>query len=124
MNIRWAAVLFGWLVDFGLSLALQLLVIAVGATSFFDSPSFTSPTHLVIMLLFVLVVGAGGFAAARMAGTAFALHGFLVGVADILFSTLLSGGVATPRPFILIEILGCAAGALGGLLAMRLRRAS
>ncbi|NNJ10913.1 TIGR04086 family membrane protein [Chloroflexales bacterium ZM16-3] len=124
MNVQWPAVLFGWLVDFGLSLLLQLLIVLVGASSFFDSPSLINPIHLGLMLLFVLVVGVGGFSGARMAGTAFALHGFLVGVTDILVSTLLSGGVSTPHPFILIEIFGCAAGALGGLLAMRLQRVS
>lgn len=123
MNIRWMAVLFGWLVDFGLSLALQLLIVVAGLTSFFESPSLTNPLHVSLLLLFVLVVAVGGFVAARLAGAAFALHGFLVGVADILLSTLFNGGAAMPRPFILVEILGCGAAALAGLLAMRLGRA-
>jgi putative membrane protein (TIGR04086 family) len=123
MNVRWTAVLFGWLVDFALSLLLQMLILWVGVAGFFDNPSLLNPTHLALMLLFVAVVGVGGFVGARMAGSDYVLHGFLVGVADILISTLLNSGSATPRPFILIEILGCGAGALGGLLAMRLRRA-
>jgi putative membrane protein (TIGR04086 family) len=70
------------------------------------------------------VVGAGGFAGARRADSDFVLHGFMVGVVDVLISAFLNGGYPTPRPFVLVQILGCGAGALGGLLAMRLRRAS
>lgn len=123
MNVRWVAVFYGWLVDFGLSLMLQSAIILFGVEGFFERPSLTNPLHLLLLLLFVLVVGAGGFVAARTAGASFALHGFLVGVADIIVSTLLGGGAAMPWPFILVEILGCGAGALCGLLAMRLRRA-
>jgi putative membrane protein (TIGR04086 family) len=123
MNVRWTAVLFGWLVDFALSLLLQMIIGGVGVSSFYESPSLTNPVHLALMLLFVLIVGVGGLVGARMAGSAYALHGFLVGIADILISALLNSGSATPHAFILVEILGCAAGALGGLLAMRLRRA-
>jgi putative membrane protein (TIGR04086 family) len=122
MNVQWPAVLFGWLVDFALSLLLQTVIIWAGLTSFFDSPSLTNLTHIGLMLLFVVVVGIGGFAGARMAGKGFALHGFLVGIADILISAFLNSGAVVPRPFVLVQILGCAAGVLGGLLAMRLRR--
>ncbi|MEI7772678.1 MAG: TIGR04086 family membrane protein [Chloroflexales bacterium] len=124
MNVRWTAVIFGWSVDFALSLLLQMIIALVGVAGFFDSPSLFNPIHLTLMLLFVAIVGVGGFAGARMAGGAYALHGFLVGVADIVTSALLNSGYATPRPFIVVEILGCAAGALGGLIALRLRRAS
>jgi putative membrane protein (TIGR04086 family) len=124
MNVKWTAVLFGWLVDFALSLLLQMIIVWFGVSSFFDSPSFANPIHLALMLLFVAVVGVGGYVGARMAGSDYALHGFLVGIADILVSALLSSGAATPHPFILIEVLGCAAGAAGGVLAMRLRRAA
>jgi putative membrane protein (TIGR04086 family) len=123
MNVQWTAVLFGWLVDFSLSLLLQMIIVAVGVAGFYESPSLTNPLHLALMLLFVAIVGMGGLVGARIAGSAYALHGFLVGIADILISALLNSGSTTPRPFILVEILGCAAGALGGLLAMRLRRA-
>lgn len=123
MNVQWAAVLFGWLVDFILSFLLQMIIIGVGMDAFYNNPSLTNPIHLGIMLLFVLVVGVGGFIAARRAGTAFAFHGFLVGITDILITSLLNIGYAVPRPFILVQILGCIAAALGGLLAMRLQRA-
>jgi putative membrane protein (TIGR04086 family) len=122
MNVQWTAVLFGWLVDFALSLLLQMIIVGVGVASFYDSPSFANPIHLALMLIFIVIVGVGGLVGARMAGSAYALHGFLVGIADILISALLNSGSAIPRPFILIEILGCAAGTLGGVLAMRLRR--
>jgi putative membrane protein (TIGR04086 family) len=124
MNVRWTAVIFGWTVDFTLSLLLQLIIAWVGVAGFFDQPSLANPIHLALMLLFVAIVGVGGFVGGRMAGSDYMLHGFLVGVTDILVSTLLNSGYSTPRPFVLVEILGCAAGALGGLLAMRLRRAS
>jgi putative membrane protein (TIGR04086 family) len=123
MNVQWTAVLFGWLVDFALSLLLQLIIVAVGVAGFYDNPSLANPIHLALMLLFVAVVGVGGFVGARMAGSNYTLHGFLVGIADIVISALLNFGTPIPHPFVLVQILGCAAGALGGTLAMRLRRA-
>lgn len=123
MDVRWSAVFFGWLVDFSLSLGLQLILVWVGLTAFFDAPSLANPLHLLLLTIFLLFTGAGGFIAARFGGEQAALHGLLVGVTAILASMVLNPGiVAEPRVFVLGRGVGCLFGALGGYLAGRLRR--
>lgn len=118
MDVRWSAVFFGWLVDFSLSLLLQLILSWAGFTSFFSAPELTNPGHLLLLLIFLLFTGVGGFVTARFAGRQFALHGLLVGVTGILASMVLNPGiVAEPRTFVVARAVGCLFGALGGYLA-------
>jgi len=122
MDVRWSAVFFGWLVDFAISLLVQLILVWVGFTAFFSAPDVANPTHLLFLLIFLLATGAGGFVAARFGGQAFALHGLLVGVTGILVSMVLNPGiVAEPRVFVIHRAVGCLVGALGGALAGRLQ---
>lgn len=125
MDVRWSAVFFGWLVDFSLSLILQLGLSLLGFTAFFAAPALANPLHLLLLAIFVLFTGVGGFIAGRLGGSSFALHGLLVGVTAILASMVLNPGiVAEPRAFVVGRAVGCAVAALGGYLAGRLPRSA
>jgi putative membrane protein (TIGR04086 family) len=123
MDVRWSAVFFGWLVDFAISLLIQLIMVWAGLELFFTAPDLANPTHLIFLLIFLLSTGVGGFIAGRFAGEAFALHGLLVGVTAILASMVANPGVVVePRVFVIHRAVGCLVGALGGYLAGRLLR--
>lgn len=123
MNVRWSAVFIGWLVDFVISLLLQLILSWTGFAGFFSQPDPTRPIHLLFLLLFLLSTGVGGFVAAYLAGESFTIHGLLVGVTVILANMVLNPGiVAVPPIFVLHQAAGCALAALTGFLAGRLRR--
>jgi putative membrane protein (TIGR04086 family) len=113
MNIRWMAVLTGYLVD----LLISILLPAFLATpEFFVSPDLSQPADLVLMCLLVLSTGVGGYVAGRMAQMQRVMHGLLVGVVGILINQLLMfSGPSIPRVFVIANALGCLAGALGGL---------
>ncbi|MCU0491115.1 MAG: TIGR04086 family membrane protein [Chloroflexaceae bacterium] len=117
MNIRWSVVLLGWLVDFSLSLLIQLAAILMSLTAFFEQPVLTRPADLILLVLLLLCTGIGGFIAGRLAQTDHAMHGLLVGVVGIIIGSMLNGGTATPLFFIVSQIVGCGVGALGGYLS-------
>jgi len=113
MNIRWMAVLTGYLVD----LLISILLPAFLATpEFFISPDLTQPADLILICLLVLATGVGGYVAGRIAQTQRAMHGLLVGVVGILTNQLF-GGPPIPRALVVASAIGCLAGALGGLMS-------
>lgn len=123
MNVHWSAVFVGWLVDFSLSLIIELILVGIGANSYFTDPRITDPLHLILLVVFLAFTGVGGFVAARIARDNYLLNGFMVGITGILINTLLGGGVApVPRVFVFGQAIGCGIGALGGWLAYLMRQ--
>jgi len=115
MNIRWMAVLTGYLVD----LLISILLPAFLATpEFFISPDLTQPPDLILICLLVLSTGVGGYVAGRIAQAQRAMHGLLVGVVGILTNQLLMlGGPPIPRVLVIASAIGCLVGALGGMMS-------
>ena len=111
MNIRWTAVLTGFLADLLLSMPVQLLA----RPEFFTAPDLSQTSDLVVLALSLLATGVGGDIAGRMGGRDRALHGLLVGVVGVLLGVVQGAGL--PRPLVLASAAGCLIGALGGLLS-------
>ena len=115
MNIRWMAVLTGFLVH----------VLLTFVISFFAPPTVsagldsTGTAGLIVIALGILTTGIGGYVAGRMAQAQHPIHGLLVGAVSILAIQLqlLAGGPPLTRVDVLALALGCLAGALGGLLS-------
>lgn len=122
MPIRWMAVITGFVVDYVVT-ALLMIVVAP-EPAFFDAPDLRLPAHLVFLILALLSTGVGGFVAARMASGRYELHGLLVGVVGILFAQfqILAGAPNPPKLFVIASAVGCAVGALGGLVARAVGR--
>ena len=123
MNIRWMAVLTGFLADVLLAFLLSFLATAIASAG-------TDPTQaagLVLIGLGIVATGVGGYIAGRMAQAQRTLHGLLVGVVGILAIQLplLVGGPSLTRVDVIALALGCLAGTLGGWLSRfpALRRA-
>jgi putative membrane protein (TIGR04086 family) len=110
MNVRWMAVLTGFLVDFAISALLSLLA----APQFFSAPNPSQPGDLLLMGLLALSTGIGGFVAGRMAGESRAINGLLVAVVGILINQL---GPPLPRAFVISSLVACGLAALGGYLS-------
>lgn len=112
----------GWLTDFALRILLQ---VGVGLSGFGETLIATDPTkpsHLVVMGLLLLTTSVGGFVAGRIAEENQALNGMLVGVTGILAAAISNPGlVPVPRPIVITQALCLLSGALGGLIARRLR---
>nr|WP_274703593.1 TIGR04086 family membrane protein [Chloroflexus aurantiacus] len=121
VNIRWTAVISGFMTDFALTILLQVFIVLIGQTTVFTDPSLQNPIHIVLILIGAGLTGVGGFVAAWLAGESFAMHGFLVGVVGILVAALANVGVVVPPLLLLGQVVGCICGALGGVLAGRLR---
>lgn len=120
MDIRWSAVLIGWLLDFSLSLLIQFIVSGIGieVTAFFESPDLTRPSDLSLLTLLLLATGVGGYIAGRLARRSYTLNGFMVGIVGIIIAAFLSYGTpAPPRFFIVGQIAGCSLAALGGYVS-------
>jgi putative membrane protein (TIGR04086 family) len=116
MNIRWMAVLTGFVVDTLISFGLY----AFAPAEMLTAPDITRPTDLILICLLVLSTGVGGYVAGRMAQTNRALHGLLVGIVGVLIEQLqLAAGAGPPMTRLAVIALatGCLAGALGGLLS-------
>ncbi len=123
LRVQWAAVAFGWLADFSLRVLIQVTLGWLGATRVFIAPSLHEPLHVFILALILAATAAGGFIAARIAGTAFTLHGLLVGVTSILAAAVSNPGlVPVPRLLVAVQALSLLTGALGGLLAFFVAR--
>jgi putative membrane protein (TIGR04086 family) len=118
MEIRWMAVVTGFVVDV---LITWLIGVASGpaAESLVAAPDVTRPEHLALLALGVLSTGVGGYVAGRMAQSAPGMHGLLVATVGVLFAQLpaLGGAAPMPRVFVIQGLFLCAAGALGGLLS-------
>lgn len=110
MNVRWTAVLTGFLVDFFIALVLSPFV----NPDIYTSPDLSSPTVLLWLGLPVVLTTISGYVAGRMAKTSRVLNGFLVQVVSILFSQL-DGPI--PRVAVVTYLLACGFAALGGYLS-------
>ena len=115
MNIRWMAVLTGFLVDILLTFFISFFApstVSAGA-------DLSRPTDLILIALGILATGVGGYVAGRMAQAQRPLHGLLVGVVGILAIQLqlMAGGPSLTQIDVIALALGCLAGALGGLLS-------
>jgi putative membrane protein (TIGR04086 family) len=110
MNVRWMAVLTGFLADY----LISFFVSALATPEFLGSPDLTRPGDLVLLAVLVLSTGVGGYIAGRMAQTDRALNGLLVGVIGILFNQL---APPLPRVFVIASAVACLLAALGGFLS-------
>jgi putative membrane protein (TIGR04086 family) len=115
MNIRWMAVLTGFLVDILLTFFISLFAPPTASAGF----DLTQTPDIILIVLGILATGVGGYVAGRMAQMQRPLHGFLVGVVGILAIQLqlLAGGPTLSRTDVIALALGCLLGALGGLLS-------
>jgi putative membrane protein (TIGR04086 family) len=111
MNIRWMAVLTGYIVDFVVS---QFLLLFLASGEFFTSPDPTRPGDLLLICLLTLSTGIGGYIAGRMAGTSRALNGLMVAIVGILIGQL---GGPLPRVLVIATAIACGLAALGGYLS-------
>ena len=73
MNVRWMAVLTGFVVDIAISALLSL----VASPQFFTAPNLAQPGDLLLIGLLALSTGVGGFVAGRMAGESRTINGLL-----------------------------------------------
>jgi len=110
MNVRWMAVLTGYLADYFIS----LLIVLVAGQEFVSAPSLARPTDVLILSLLTLSTGIGGYVAGRMARVNRTINGFLVAIVGILVGQL-NGPL--PRLFVLASIAACGLAALGGYLS-------
>jgi putative membrane protein (TIGR04086 family) len=110
MNVRWMAVLTGFVVDIAISALLSLFA----TPQFFASPDPTRPGDLLMICLLSLSTGIGGFVAGRMAGSSRAINGLLVAVVGILLNQL---GPPLPRVLVISSAVACGLAALGGYLS-------
>jgi putative membrane protein (TIGR04086 family) len=119
MDVRWGAVLAGFMADYVISAIIQLLANVQEDFLFTVDPS--RPDHLLYLSLFALSTGIGGFVAARIARMQGPLHGFLVGVVGVLLAqvSIMASGMIPARPLVINSAIGCLLGALGGVLAMQ-----
>jgi hypothetical protein len=109
MNVRWMAVLTGYLVDILISAILSLFA----RPEFATSPDLTRPGDLILICLLTLSTGIGGYVAGRMAQANRALNGLLVAVVGILAGLL---APPLPRPLVVATAVACLLAALGGYL--------
>ncbi|MGC8799005.1 MAG: TIGR04086 family membrane protein [Chloroflexus aggregans] len=124
MNIRWTAVISGFMADFALTIILQVMIIAAGQSAVFTEPSWQNPIHVLLILCGASLTGLGGFVAGWLTDNAFAIHGLLVGVVGILVAALANVGIEVPQLLLLGQVLGCILGALGGAIAGRMHKIS
>jgi len=110
MNVRWMAVLTGFVVDIAISALLSLLA----TPQFFASPNLAQPGDLLLIGLLALSTGIGGFVAGRMAGESRTINGLLVAIVGILINQL---GPPLPRVFVVSSLIACGLAALGGYLS-------
>lgn len=112
MNVRWTAVLTGFLVDTTISLFLFLFA----SPDFSTSPDLTRLDHLVLLCLLTASTGVGGYVAGRMAQVDRALNGLLVAIVGILVNQLSPVG-PPPRVIVIATAISCLLAALGGFLS-------
>jgi putative membrane protein (TIGR04086 family) len=110
MNVRWMAVLTGFLVD----LLISQLVLVFASPQFATAPDPARPGDLALLCLLTLSTGVGGYIAGRMARVDRTLNGLLVAVVGVLFGQL---GPPLPRVFVIASVVACLLAALGGFLS-------
>ncbi|WP_298401945.1 TIGR04086 family membrane protein [uncultured Chloroflexus sp.] len=121
MNIRWTAVISGFMADFAFTILLQVVILATGQSAVFTAPSLSNPIHILLILIGASLTGVGGFVAGWLADNSYAMHGLLVGVVGILVAALANVGITVPPLLLLGQVIGCTFGAVGGMLAGRVR---
>lgn len=110
MNVRWTAVLTGFVVDVFISLLLSPFV----SEDIFTSPDLTRPGDVILLALPIVLTIVSGYVAGRMAKSDRVLNGFLVQIVSIVFSSFI--GPMT-RIQVIVYIISCAFAALGGYLS-------
>ena len=110
MNVRWSAVVTGFLVDFLISILLAPFI----SPDIYISPDLSQPGVLFLLGLPVVLTTISGYVAGRMARTSRALNGLLVQVVSILIGQL---GGPMPRVAVITYAAACAFAALGGYLS-------
>jgi putative membrane protein (TIGR04086 family) len=110
MNVRWMAVLTGFLVDVLISFLLSPFI----SPELYTSPDLTRPGDMILLAVPVVLTAVSGYVAGRMAKTSRVLNGFLVQVVAILFSVLL--GPLTNTQVVTYALASLFA-ALGGYLS-------
>ena len=110
MNVRWMAVLTGFLVD----VLISAVLFSFARADFFSSPDLTRPGDMILLCLSVALTAVSGYVAGRMAQTNRTLHGLLVQIVSILVSQL---GPPPPRVVVITYGLSCLFAALGGYLS-------
>jgi len=115
MNIRWMAVLTGFIVDLVATLLLFALIFPQTVFSS-QAAQTTDPFSITLGLL---ATGIGGYVAGRMGQAQRALHGLLVGVVGILMVQfeLAFGGQPLSHADVFALAAGCLVVALGGALS-------
>jgi len=118
MDVRWGAVLAGFMADYLITGCI--VIFANPGDAFFQAPDPTRLDHITYMALFILSTGVGGYLAGRLSSVRGPLHGLLVGVVGILIGQIqtMATGIGPARPFVVASAIGCLIGALGGALAM------
>lgn len=110
MNIRWMAVLTGFVVDIALSTVVGFFTSA----DFSTSPDPTRPGDMLFLALLTLSTGIGGYVAGRMARDDRVINGLLVAIVGILINQL---GPPLPKVFVIASAIACGVAALGGFLS-------
>ena len=110
MNVRWMAVLTGFVVDVFIGLLISPFVSA----DLYTSPDLTRPGDVILLALPVVLTIVSGYVAGRMAKTSRALNGFLVQVIGILFAAL-TGPMS--RIQVVVYLISSLFAALGGYLS-------
>ncbi len=110
MNVRWMAVLTGFVVDVAISAVLSLLA----TPQFYAGPNPAQPGDLLLLGLLALSTGIGGFVSGRMAGESRTINGLLVAIVGILVNQL---GPPLPRILVISSLIACGLAALGGYLS-------
>ena len=110
MNVRWSAVLTGFLVDFLIGILLAPFI----SPDIYSSPDLTRPGILFLLGLPVILTTISGYVAGRMARTSRVLNGLLVQIVSILFSQLIG---PLSRVAVITYAIACVFAALGGYLS-------
>jgi hypothetical protein len=111
MNVRWSAVITGFIVDY----LLSTLMVAFTTADFLVAPDLSRPGDLLLLCLLVLSTGVGGYVAGRLAQTDRTINGLLVAIVGILIGQLL--GPPAPRAIIVASAVSCFVAAFGGFLS-------
>jgi len=110
MNVRWTAVLTGFVVDVFISLLLSPFV----SQDLYTSPDLARAGDVILLAIPIVLTVVSGYVAGRMAKTDRVLNGFLVQIVSIVFGSLV--GPMT-RTQVVVYVISCFFAALGGYLS-------
>ncbi len=107
-------------------LLISMVIVVAGGLddAFFGAIDLSRPDQLAYLSALTLATGVGGYVAGRMARVRQPMHGLLVGVVGVLYNQLaIWGGEPAPsHALVIASAIGCALGALGGLISMHADR--